>query len=97
LYVALQGIEVLERVPIPKELIPADAHVEIDAKVGVLCCRQRCPSSSRAQCPLRAQVFQGYEGGNVYKVTAEELKQAKGRSYGEKGDPLKPGFIAASE
>jgi hypothetical protein len=42
-------------------------------------------------------VFQGYEGGNVYKVTAEELKQAKGRSYGEKGDPLKPGFIAASE
>jgi len=27
------GIQVLERVPIPPELIPADAHVEIDAKV----------------------------------------------------------------
>jgi len=28
------GIEIVERVPIPKELVPADAHVEIDAKVA---------------------------------------------------------------
>lgn len=27
------GIEVLERIPIPPELVPEDAHVEIDAKV----------------------------------------------------------------
>jgi GTP cyclohydrolase II len=27
-----QGIEIAERVPIPDELIPADAHVEIAAK-----------------------------------------------------------------
>jgi GTP cyclohydrolase II len=27
-----QGIEIVERVPIPNELIPADAHVEIAAK-----------------------------------------------------------------
>jgi len=27
-----QGIEVVERVPIPDELIPADAQVEMDAK-----------------------------------------------------------------
>jgi len=27
------GIEVGERIPIPPELIPADAHVEIDAKI----------------------------------------------------------------
>jgi GTP cyclohydrolase II len=27
-----QGIEVVERVPIPDELIPADARVEMDAK-----------------------------------------------------------------
>jgi GTP cyclohydrolase II len=27
-----QGIEIVERVPIPDELIPADAHVEIAAK-----------------------------------------------------------------
>ncbi len=27
-----QGIDVVERVPIPDELIPADAHVEIAAK-----------------------------------------------------------------
>jgi hypothetical protein len=31
----LQGIEVLERIPIPPEMIPLDAHVEIDAKVAV--------------------------------------------------------------
>ena len=27
------GIKIVERVPIPKELVPADAHVEINAKV----------------------------------------------------------------
>ena len=27
-----QGIDIVERVPIPPELIPADAHVEIAAK-----------------------------------------------------------------
>mmetsp|Transcript_5689 Transcript_5689/g.20026 ORF Transcript_5689/g.20026 Transcript_5689/m.20026 type:complete len:80 (-) Transcript_5689:172-411(-) len=27
------GIKVLERVPIPDDMIPADAHVEIDAKM----------------------------------------------------------------
>ena len=27
-----QGIEIVERVPIPDQLIPADAHVEIAAK-----------------------------------------------------------------
>jgi GTP cyclohydrolase II len=27
-----QGIEIVERVPIPDALVPPDAHVEIDAK-----------------------------------------------------------------
>jgi len=27
-----QGVEIVERIPIPEELIPADAHVEIAAK-----------------------------------------------------------------
>jgi hypothetical protein len=27
-----QGIEILERVPLPDDLVPADAHVEIAAK-----------------------------------------------------------------
>ena len=27
-----QGIDIVERVPIPDELVPADAHVEIAAK-----------------------------------------------------------------
>jgi GTP cyclohydrolase II len=31
---ARQGIEVGERVPIPDELVPADAHVEIEAKIA---------------------------------------------------------------
>lgn len=68
------GIEVLERIPIPKELIPSDAHVEIDAKVS-----------------------KGYHGGATHKITDDELKVAKGRSYGEKGDPLKPGFVAGAK
>lgn len=29
-----QGIEIIERVPIPDELIPADGRVEIDAKIA---------------------------------------------------------------
>ena len=65
----------LERVPIPPEMIPQDAHVEIDAKVAV-----------------------GYHGGGVFnKLDESGLKQTKGRDYGEKGDPLKPDFKAASE
>lgn len=28
-----QGIEIVERIPIPEELVPADAQVEITAKV----------------------------------------------------------------
>jgi hypothetical protein len=27
-----QGIEIVNRIPIPDELVPADAHVEIEAK-----------------------------------------------------------------
>jgi GTP cyclohydrolase II len=27
-----QGIEVVERIPLPDELVPADAHVEMEAK-----------------------------------------------------------------
>jgi GTP cyclohydrolase II len=27
-----QGIEIVERIPIPDDLVPADAHVEIAAK-----------------------------------------------------------------
>lgn len=60
--------------PIPKELIPSDAHVEIDAKVS-----------------------KGYHGGDTHAVKEEDLHIAKGRSYGEKGDPLKPGFVAAAK
>mmetsp|Transcript_10115 Transcript_10115/g.17806 ORF Transcript_10115/g.17806 Transcript_10115/m.17806 type:complete len:440 (-) Transcript_10115:170-1489(-) len=52
------GIEIVERVPIPEELIPKDAQVEIAAKV-----------------------FAGYEGGNVYKVTKEDLEKVKGRQH----------------
>jgi hypothetical protein len=30
--VTVQGVDIVERVPIPDNLIPADAHVEIAAK-----------------------------------------------------------------
>jgi hypothetical protein len=56
----LQGIEIVERIPIPEELVPKDAQVEITAKV-----------------------FAGYNGGSVYKVDEETLKQVKGRGDDE--------------
>jgi len=51
------GIEIVERIPIPPELVPKDAQVEIAAKV-----------------------FAGYEGGNVYKVTKEDVEKVTGRA-----------------
>lgn len=52
------GIEIKERVPIPPEMVPEDAQVEISAKVVA-----------------------GYEGGNVYNYSKEELKKVKGREF----------------
>jgi len=52
------GIEVVERVPIPPDLVPKDAAVEITAKV-----------------------FEGYEGGAVYKVDGEMMDHVTGRDY----------------
>lgn len=54
------GIKIVERVPIPKELIPKDAQVEIAAKV-----------------------YAGYNGGSIYKVDEQTLKQVKGRGDDE--------------
>lgn len=52
-----QGIPIIERVPIPDELIPPDSRVEIDAKIHA-----------------------GYfTSGKV--MTAEELKEVKGRDW----------------
>ena len=52
------GIEVVERVPIPPELVPKDAAVEITAKV-----------------------FEGYNGGDVFKVDAAMMENVMGRDY----------------
>jgi len=52
------GIEVVERVPIPPELVPKDAAVEITAKV-----------------------FEGYNGGDVYKVDDSMMSKVMGRDY----------------
>ena len=35
-----QGIPILERVPIPDEMIPEDSRVEIDAKIHAGYCKQ---------------------------------------------------------
>lgn len=37
-----QGIPIVERVPIPDEMIPADSRVEIDAKIQAGYCKS-CP------------------------------------------------------
>lgn len=37
-----QGIPILERVPIPDELIPEDSRVEIDAKIHAGYCKKPC-------------------------------------------------------
>lgn len=34
-----QGIPILERVPIPEDMIPADSRVEIDAKIQAGYCK----------------------------------------------------------
>mmetsp|Transcript_14304 Transcript_14304/g.17028 ORF Transcript_14304/g.17028 Transcript_14304/m.17028 type:complete len:468 (-) Transcript_14304:105-1508(-) len=52
------GIKVVERVPIPPELVPKDAAVEITAKV-----------------------FEGYEGGDQYKVDDSMMSKVLGRDY----------------
>ena len=56
--ITASGIEVVERVPIPPELVPKDAAVEITAKV-----------------------FEGYEGGGVYKVDEAMMSKVQGRDY----------------
>jgi len=56
--IVASGIEVVERVPIPPELVPKDAAVEITAKV-----------------------FEGYEGGAVYKVDGDMMNKVTGRDY----------------
>ena len=46
------GIEIVERVDIPEELIPADAKVEIDAK---MCARSR-RDEGRDRAEMRAEM-----------------------------------------
>src|SRR5436305_9839475 len=46
-----QGVEIVERVPIPEELVPADAHVEIAAKKAA---GYYAPEGIRADEALRA-------------------------------------------
>ena len=60
-----QGIEIVERVPIPDELVPADAHVEIAAKKAAGYYSPELPEAAgpdRFGRPLARQVLS--EGGN---------------------------------
>ena len=54
-----QGIEVVEQVPIPDELIPADAQVEMDAKKAAGYFTRRTTRSPRAGRPSCAQAPRG--------------------------------------
>ena len=47
-----QGIEIVERVPIPDELMPADAHVEIEAKKAAGYYSPEAPEAARPDRPV---------------------------------------------
>jgi hypothetical protein len=49
-----QGIEIVERVPLPDELVPADAHVEIAAKKAAGYTRRKSPSRRTWPTPSAA-------------------------------------------
>lgn len=51
-----QGIPILERVPIPDDLIPEDSRVEIDAKIHAGYCKH-CPSTSYPTQTHRSRVM----------------------------------------
>jgi GTP cyclohydrolase II len=47
-----QGVEIVERVPIPDELVPADAHVELEAKKAAGYYTPEPPQPQEATTPL---------------------------------------------
>jgi len=69
-----QGIPIIERVPIPDDMIPEDSRVEIDAKIHAGYCKYaaRIPSAG---------------GANIFTVTngkvlsLDELSQVQGRAW----------------
>ena len=93
------GIKIVERIPIPPELIPKDAQVEIAAKVIVtvnlmyhkhvnlpyFSLLKSTPSTHLSlHIILSFQVFVGYHGGDQYKIgTEDDLKFVKGRATDE--------------
>lgn len=76
-----QGIQILERVPIPDELIPEDSRVEIDAKIHAGYCEQKMILHESFKCQ--------YSGCSNFhdtvttgkKLTTEELSLVQGRPW----------------
>ncbi|KAF4126089.1 gtp cyclohydrolase [Geosmithia morbida] len=56
-----QGIPILERVPIPDELIPADSHVEIDAKINAGYFTQGKKYKEEELKQIKGRGWQGWE------------------------------------
>lgn len=80
-----QGIPILERVPIPDEMIPADSRVEIDAKIhGTNPSLPFPPRNSLSELSRELTyltfVIAGYfTTGKT--MTMEELQNVKGRGW----------------
>ncbi len=65
-----QGIPILERVPIPEELIPEDSRVEIDAKIHAGYCKTTEP---------RTVLISDYEVGPLTRKHSHYWKEVNGR------------------
>lgn len=70
-----QGIPILERVPIPDDMIPEDSRVEIDAKIHAGYCMSR-PTTISVWFVLTMSIV---TTGKI--MTMEELSNVQGRAW----------------
>jgi len=69
-----QGIPIIERVPIPDEMIPEDSRVEIDAKIHAGYCKYMARISS-----VMMLISPVVTNGKV--LSLDELSQVQGRAW----------------
>ena len=65
-----QGVEIVKRIPIPEELIPADAHVEIAAKKAAGYFSPELPKPHELSCARSAPTDCSHWGcGTSYRIS----------------------------
>lgn len=75
-----QGIPILERVPIPEDLIPEDSRVEIDAKIHAGYCRSSSLNPDRqTSCFTSRLTDLTVTTGKVMNMA--ELSEVRGRAW----------------